>query len=183
MRPQTVEWIERVEQMRTSCLDRAAVIAALALARLDEHNLAGLSSRQDEQLRDNLIDFAFRARKLIETLRRAECLSAESVHDPAIISSPAADGVFYPTKPPSFVDILGRMIHSDHFEICRAPLPLSMDTTTPGSSGWSFSVASDRDKNGARHVVFVEYLLRDFVEFDTSLGLDLRLLRKWASAG
>lgn len=183
MKKQPVEWIERVEQMRSSCVDRAAVIAALSLARLDEHGLAGLSARQDDQLRDCLLDFAFRARKLIETVRRAECLCAKTAFDPASISSPATDSIFYSTKPPSLVDILGRMIHSDHFEIRRAPLPLSMEASTPGTSGWSFTVASDRDKEGAKHVVFVEYLLRDFVAFDTSLGLDLRLLRKWASAG
>lgn len=183
MEAQPLAWIEQAERLRSKCLELAATIASLALARLSEHDLGALAVRQDEQLRDAIHDFAFRARKLIEIAKRAKCVGIDSVDLPSIVASSVDELSPRPGRPLSLVDVLGRIIHSDAFDVLRDRLPRESGECTAGSSGWAFVVASDRDRGNAGHLVFVEFFLRGYLEFDQALEHDLRLMRTWLPAG
>ena len=71
--------LEAIKRYREQALDRAAVIAALALARVEEYELGELADRQDAQLAELLHDFAFRLRKLAELAKREQFASVISL--------------------------------------------------------------------------------------------------------
>lgn len=163
-----------LERYRNQALDRAAVIAALSLVRIDEYGLGALAERQDAQLEELLHDFAFRARKLIELTKR-ECLPS---HNRAWLESIACSPVGTDAEEDlaglSLWDVLNRVVHSDTFRIDRSKVPDVHGDFSLGSAAWGFEVTSERDRAGQRNFVFVEFFLKEFLAFDEALGRDLR---------
>ena len=63
--------------------------------------------------------------------------------------------------------MLGRIIHSDDFQVERGQVPHDIgDTVVQHESAWAFTVRSDRDPEGDKHFIFVEFLIQRFLEID-----------------
>jgi hypothetical protein len=167
--------IEAIRRYREQSLDRAAVIAALALARVDEYELGALADRQDAQLAELVHDFAFRLRKLIELAKREMLSSCELAYRETVPCSPeGGDTHDFKLTMMSLADVCGRVIHSDLFAVRRSQIPTVQGELTDGRAAWGFQVASDRDKGGRSHFIFIEFFLKDFLAFDELLANDLR---------
>ena len=167
--------IEPIRRYREQALDRAAVVAALALARVDEHELGALADRQDAQLAELLHDFTFRLRKLIELVSREKLPSSQLAHRQTVVCSPeGSNSPELEIAMMSLNDVCGRVIHSDKFAVKRAHIPNADGDLTTGQAAWGFQVASDRDKGGRSNFIFIEFFLKDFLTFAEQLDHDLR---------
>lgn len=166
--------LEAIKRYREQVLDRAAMIAALALVRVDEYELGELADRQDAQLAELLHDFAFRLRKLAELASREQFASVSVAKKKTVVSFPDTDDVAsLELLTMSLWEVCGRIIHSDLFDIRRSQLPEKDGELTGGRAAWGFSVGSDFDKEHP-NFVFVEFLLKELLAFDTALDRDIR---------
>lgn len=165
--------VEAIKRYREQALDRAAVIAALALSRIDEYELEQLVDRQDAQLAELLHDFAFRLRKMMELAKREQFQSFALATRSTVVCFPDNDDLqSLGLTTMSLMDICGRIIHSDFFDIRRHQIPDKNGNLTSGRAAWGFAVASDRDKVHP-HFVFVEFFLQEFLAFERELARDL----------
>ena len=157
------------------CYDTASLLAALSSARTDHPSALSLfSERQDEQIIELLHEFAFYGRKLFELVKREGWASAEHAHRPSSAAHvELADGDLADTEL-SVWDIFGRLIHSDRVTIDRSPTPAPDGNETIGESAWAFNVVSDKDKKGSSTLVFLEFLLGEFLDFDRAVRRDLK---------
>ena len=85
--------LEAIKRYREQALDRAAVIAALALARVEEYELGELADRQNAQLAELLHDFAFRLRKLAELAKREQFASVSLAQMDTVLCFPDNDDI------------------------------------------------------------------------------------------
>jgi hypothetical protein len=165
-----------VRRYREQALNAAALIAALATARLDgPTRLRDLADRQDDQLADLLHDFAYKARKAIELAIRAGAPIREVAEANSIMGIPQHEskdkaedddelGMY------SLLFVLGRIIHSDHFTVERGQVPLNVgETVIHHEAPWGFIVRSDRDAPTASHFIFIEFLMERFLALDDHL--------------
>ena len=167
---------------REQALNAASLVAALSNSTsASVQGLSTLSPRQDQQLSENLHDLAFKGRKYIETASRLlpsfvadrfdrdniagyrERADTESHGDAA----QALDGL----TSYSMRFLFGRIIHSEDLRIHRSNAPL-IDSRylIPAGVAWGFVVRSDRDREGEGHFVYIEFLLKEFVEADEVIG-------------
>lgn len=165
-----------IVRYRERALDQAAIVSALALARMDEPGeLAELTGRQDAQLVDLLHDFAFTGRKLIEATKRDAMGCAEYATRTTLFCGKESEEENWDIKMFSLLEVFGRMIHSDHLSIARAHVPTASGAPAPGASAWAFRVSSDRDRAGEWNFVYIEFLITEFLKFDELLRHDIRL--------
>lgn len=172
MNQTTPERLAAVIRYREQTLDDAALIAALATMHVEgDSKLRDLSTRQDDQLRDLLHDFAYKARKMFELAERAEIpLRAELTRKsiPGHVDPEPPDPS--PLETYSLDFVLGRIIHSDVFRIERGLVPVVVgETVFSREAPWAFTVSSDRDQSGTTHFIFVEFLVQRFLEIDEHL--------------
>ena len=172
-----------IEQYRERALDQAGLLAALALAHVDEPSiLPALWERQDRQLHELLHAFAFTARKLIEACKREGFESSRYSGRPTVWCPRLGSEDQFDFATMSLVEILGRVIHSDELSIERAYRPRQDGSPEPGKSAWAFRVASDRDPPGTANLVYTEFLVTEFLHFDEQLRADIhraRLREAW----
>ena len=157
------------------CYDTASLLAALSSAHTDHPSALSLfSERQDEQIIELLHEFAFYGRKLFELVKREGWSSAKHVHRvSAAAHVEIADGDVEDVDM-SLWDVFGRLIHSDRVTIERSATPTADGNETIGESAWAFNVVSDKDKKGSSTLVFLEFLLGEFLEFERDLRRDLK---------
>ncbi len=165
--------VARVRRYREQALNAAAIMAALATSRIDDHSaLHALATRQDDLLSDLVHDFAFKARKLIELADQAGLALRELAERSSIAVTPQGDTIHADEvmETCSLWFILGRIIHSRQFAIERVPVPMYVgESVVYHKAPWGFVVQSDRDEPGQQHFVFLEFLLENFVDLDEQL--------------
>jgi hypothetical protein len=166
--------ISRITRYREQALDRAALIAALSSAHHDAAELNEFADRQDSQLQELVHEFAFGARKLVELVGREKLASAQYAERRTVTctrSGPGPDD--HDASTLSLREVLGRIIHSDVFEIQRAHVPQADGMPSPQPTAWGFDVASDKDPAGVSLFVFIEFMLTEFLTFDRLLRDEL----------
>jgi hypothetical protein len=136
--------------------------------------LSFFSERQDEQMIELLHEFAFYGRKLFELVKREGWASARHAHRASSAAHiELADGDVADTEM-SIWDVFGRLIHSDRVTIDRSATPSPDGNETIGESAWAFNVVSDKDRKGSSTLVFLEFLLGEFLDFERDVRRDLK---------
>lgn len=174
--------VSRIRHYREQMLNSAALIAAIASARFEDHSLLrDLASRHDDQLTDLLHDLAFKTRKLVE-LAEAQGFSVQDSWTRNAIPGQRVDAL-----PPtgetedfpamySLSHVLNRLIHSRDFTVERADVQIDGEHhEIRHELPWGFSVRSDHDGEGTQHFIWIDFLLDQVIDLDRRLEPFLKL--------
>jgi hypothetical protein len=147
-------------------LNAAALITALATSHLDEGSrLRDLLPRQDLLLHDLLHDFAYKARKTIEAAKNAKLPIVDIVTRRSIMGVPPS-GKLSTEELYSLEFILGRVIHSLDLAIERAHVPSYVaGIQVYQEAAWAFRVRSDFDPDPQGHLLFIEFVVEEYLMF------------------
>ena len=111
-------------------------MAALSGARPDDPALEEFKDREDARLTDVLHEFAFGARKLLEVVEREQYPSSSYPRMTTVVSSREGAGVDTFDMPMlSLWEVLGRIIHSDRFDVRAAASPIATAARDRNSLG------------------------------------------------
>jgi hypothetical protein len=149
----------RAASYAEQALDLASIIVGLARSHIDPDSLLSvLSARRNRQLEDYLHEFAYSARKMLEAGKRTGFDRRVSREKRILVHALPADE-------PQTCDLemlLGRIIHSAHFEILQEALYYPQKDELP----WGFVVRSDRDAADGGFFVFTEFLMEEFIRVE-----------------